>query len=523
MPIRRALFSLTDKRGAAEFALGLSRSGVEILSTGKTARVLREAGVPVIDVAEFTNFPEILDGRVKTLHPRIHGGLLARRDDPRHLEQMREHRLEPIDLVAVNLYPFELVTSDPGVELAEAIENIDIGGPSMVRSAAKNHEHVAVVVDPDDYPEILAKLERGGFELDLPTRRDLARKAFRLTAAYDGAICRFLSGREEFARTKAAVPGVEFLAFDAPWPLRYGENPHQAAAFLPLAGRFEPSLATARQRNGKQLSYNNLMDGDAALALAREFERPACVIVKHTNPCGAAVADQLELAYERALSGDPLSAFGGIVAFNRPVGEALAECIAQPDRFFECVIAPEFSDAAVELLSTRQKWGKNVRLLEVGEGPEDEREFEQRKVRGGVLVQERDRSGPGDPFRCVTKSRPDPALEASLRFAWIVAKHVKSNAIVLVRDETLVGVGAGQMSRVDAVALAVRKAGRRAEASVLASDAFFPFRDGIDEAARAQVAAVVQPGGSVRDAEVIQAADEHGLTMVFTGVRHFRH
>ncbi|MFH0946555.1 MAG: bifunctional phosphoribosylaminoimidazolecarboxamide formyltransferase/IMP cyclohydrolase [Planctomycetota bacterium] len=523
MKVRRALFSLTDKRGAAEFARGLERAGVEVLSTGNTARVLREAGVSVIDVSEFTGFPEILDGRVKTLHPKVHAGLLSRRDDAGHQAQMREHSLEPIDLVVVNLYPFEQVVSAADVALADAIENIDIGGPSMVRSAAKNHEDVAVVVDPDDYPGLLAELKQNDFSFGIDTLRRLARKAFSRTAAYDAAISRFLCGRPEFGSGEARQPPHGLFEFKESMTLRYGENPHQAAWFHPLSAATEPSLATATQHGGKELSYNNIMDSDAALALVREFDRPACVVIKHTNPCGAAVGETPIEAYRQALAGDPLSAFGGILAFNRDVDEALADQVAQKDRFFECIIAPAYSEKAVEVLSTRQKWGKNVRLLSVGNGPEDLAEPEVRKVRGGMLIQERDRTGPADPFKSVAKKVPDAAMEASLRFAWIVVKHVKSNAIVLVKDCTLVGVGAGQMSRVDSVALAVKKAGERAKGSVLASDAFFPFRDGVDEAGKAGVVAIVQPGGSVRDKEAVEAADEHGMAMVFTGVRHFRH
>lgn len=523
MRVRRALFSLTDKRGAAAFAAALARRGVEILSTGNTARALRAAGVAAREVSDFTGFPEILDGRVKTLHPRIHGGLLARRGDPRHLAQAAEHGLEPIDLVAVNLYPFERVTADPAISLEEALENVDIGGPALIRSAAKNHLDVAVLVDPDDYPAVQNELEANDLSLGEETLRRLALSAFERTAAYDAAIARFLRSRPEFSAGGSGAPGVHFLDLGAPVRLRYGENPHQAAAFYPLRSASEPSVATARQLGGKELSYNNILDCDAALALVREFAEPACVVVKHSNPCGAAVAGELVAAYRRALKCDPLSAYGGILAFNQPVGEQLALAVAEPERFFECIIAPEFSDAAAEALATRQKWGRNVRLLAAGAGAANPEEHDLRKVRGGVLVQERDLAGRDDEFRVVTRQGLDPALEKSLRFAWLAVKHVKSNAIVLAQDGALVGVGAGQMSRVDAVIIAVRKAGARARGAVLASDAFFPFRDGLDQAAAAGVVAVVQPGGSLRDREVIAAADEHGIAMVFTGRRHFRH
>lgn len=521
--ITRALLSLTDKRGAVEFGRALAAHGVQLLSTGNTARVLREGGLEVTDVADFTGFPEMLDGRVKTLHPKVHGGLLARRDDPRHVAQMSEHGLAPIDLVAVNLYPFERVTAAPDVALDDAIENIDIGGPSMLRSAAKNHAHVAVVVDPDDYEALAAELEAGRGALSLETRRRLARKAFQRTAAYDAAIASFLAGRDEFGAPEATSIDTSFLRLDAPRPLRYGENPHQAAAFVPLTGRSEPSLATATQLSGKELSYNNILDADAALQLALEFDGPACAIIKHTNPCGCAIAASPVEAFRRALASDPVSAFGGIVAINRPVDAALAAALAGPDTFFECILAPSFSDEAATHLQTKPKWGKNVRLLAFGSGAADPTEPEVRKVRGGLLVQARDTGGPDDPFDFVTAAHADDATARTLRFAWVVAKHVKSNAIVLAKDDALVGVGAGQMSRVDSVEIAVKKAGDRAAGSVLGSDAFFPFRDGVDAAAAAGVVAIAQPGGSRRDDEVIAACDEHRIAMAFTASRHFRH
>jgi len=527
MTIARALISLTDKRGVVDFARGLADAGTEILSTGNTARVLRESGVPVTEVAEFTGSPEILDGRVKTLHPKVHGGILARRDDDKHIAQMNEHGLVPIDLVAVNLYPFEKTIANPDVTLTDAIENIDIGGPSMIRSAAKNHEHVAVVVDPDDYPTVLSELrDHGGVSLE--TRRALAAKAFARTAAYDTAITRFLESREEFhSAAKDADDGdpisAEFLRTGDPTPLRYGENPHQRAAFFPLIGAREPSVATAEQRNGKALSYNNLMDSDAAHQLVCEFSAPSCAVIKHTNPCGAATADDPTTAFQRALAGDPLSAFGGIVAFNRAIDADCARAIATPDHFFECIVAPSFSDDAIQVLTTQVKWGKNLRILETGEGPRDKWDLEVRKIRGGLLIQERDATGASDPFDHRAGPPLTEAMERTLRFAWLAGKHVKSNAIVLAKDAALVGVGAGQMSRVDSVKNAVEKAGDRAVGAALASDAFFPFRDGIDAAAAAGVTAIAEPGGSRRDDEVIAAANEHGITLVFTGSRHFKH
>ncbi len=520
--IRRALFSLTDKRGAAEFAAALTKAGVEILSTGNTAKALRDAGVRVVDVSDFTGFPEILDGRVKTLHPKVHGGLLARRDDPKHRAQMEEHSLQPIDLVAVNLYPFEKATENSAVTLEVAVENIDIGGPSMIRSAAKNHAHVAVIVDPDDYPKILDELVRSDYSLSEATRRALALKAFERTAAYDAAIAAFLCGRPEFGREPG--PSPSFLnVTGAGELLRYGENPHQQARFFRLARAHEASVATAKVLSGKELSFNNIADSDAAFEAVKEFADPACVIVKHMNPCGAAVARDVVTAFNGALAGDPVSAFGGILAVNRPIDAALADAIARPNTFFECIIAPEFSADALATLTTRQKWGKNVRLLAAGTGGQDPWDLEVKKVRGGLLVQSRDLAGAADPFKVVTKRALSAELEPSLRFAWQIAKHVKSNAIVLANGTQVVGVGAGQMSRVDSVDIAVKKAGERSKGAVLGSDAFFPFRDGLDAAAKAGVVAIAQPGGSVRDPELIAAADEHGIAMVFTGVRHFRH
>jgi phosphoribosylaminoimidazolecarboxamide formyltransferase/IMP cyclohydrolase len=406
MQVRRALFSLTDKRGAGAFAKALAERGVEILSTGNTAKVLREAGAVVRDVSDFTGFPEMLDGRVKTLHPKVHGGLLGRRDLPSHVEQMAQHDIAPIDLVAVNLYPFEQVVGKGDVDLAEAIENVDIGGPSMLRSAAKNHEHVAVIVDPADYDGVLAELREREMSLSLATLRRLARKAFERTAAYDAAIARFIGAREEFGGDPAALPLPSWLALSSCEPLRYGENPHQKASFCRIPGAAEPSIATSRMLHGKELSYNNILDSDAALALAREFERPSAVVVKHTNPCGAAVADDPVVAFERALAGDPVSAFGGIVAFNRRIDEALATAIASPGSFFECIVAPDFDAAALEILTRRQKWGANVRLLACGVGAADPRDVEVRKVRGGVLVQSRDDSGRDEPFGRAARMAP---------------------------------------------------------------------------------------------------------------------
>ena len=518
---RVALLSVTDKTGIVELARGLAERDFQVVSTGGTARVLREAGLEVSDISELTGFPEMMDGRVKTLHPIVHGGLLGRRADAAHRTSMAEHHIAPIDVVAVNLYAFRETVARPGVSEADAVENIDIGGPSMLRSAAKNHESVWVLTDPADYDAALSALSAEEHDPAAASalRKRFAAKAYATTAAYDAAIAGWFAAHlgqgwpEPFALEGG--PGEE---------LRYGENPNQKARFHRRPGVTEACVATARQLSGKALSYNNIMDADAALELVKEFERPAVSVIKHTNPCGCGVGDDLLSAFGRAWSGDPQSAFGGIVAVNRQVDRALAERIARPDHFLEVIVAPAFDDDAVEVLQTGAKWGRNVRLLAVGElGARDPGELAVRKVTGGLLVQERD-LGFGHELRdAVSKRKPSDAEQADLEFAWRVCKHVKSNAIVLVKDGTLVGVGAGQMSRVDSVFMAGHKAGERAAGAVLASDAFFPFRDSIDEAARLGVTAVIQPGGSIRDKESIAAANEHRLALVHTGARHFRH
>ena len=516
--IRRALLSVSDKTGIVDFARGLAALGAQILSTGGTANALRSAGIAVTDVSQHTGSPEILDGRVKTLHPRIHGGILARRGVDAHRRQMQEHSIEPIDLVCVNLYPFAAVTARD-CSFEEAIENIDIGGPSMVRSAAKNHEDVVVVVDPADYDSILADLRSAG-RVSPDRRRELARKAFAATAAYDGMIADWLGrGDARFGRTM-------HRQWHLVQTLRYGENPHQAAAFYRDPDANGANIATARVLQGKELSYNNIMDADAALQLVLEFEEPACVAIKHTNPCGAAVADGALAAFRKARLCDPVSIFGGIVAFNREVDEATAN--EMKDVFLEIVIAPRFSPAALDLYGSSQKL-RNVRLLEVDFGGPDRREHEMeiRKVLGGALAQTRDCEPADRPARKIVTRRAPTDLETrAMEFAWRVAKHVKSNAIVLAQADSLVGVGAGQMSRVDAARIAVLRArehGREIRGAAVASDAFFPFRDGLDVCAEAGATAVIQPGGSLRDADITAAADEHGMAMVHTGVRHFRH
>jgi phosphoribosylaminoimidazolecarboxamide formyltransferase/IMP cyclohydrolase len=533
--VRRALLSVSDKTGLVDFARGLAGLGVELISTGGTRKALADAGLPVRDVSDVTGFPEMLDGRVKTLHPRVHGGILAVRDNAEHMAKLREHRIEPIDLVVVNLYPFEATAAKPGVAHEEVVENVDIGGPSLVRAAAKNYHDVAVVTSPDQYAEILTEMQANAGALGLPTREMLAAEAFAHTAAYDAAIAGYFKRRGD--ADGDPFPERLQLLFQRRQALRYGENPHQRAAFYVESPAPPASLAAAEVLHGKELSYNNLLDLDSALRLVCEFEEPVAVVIKHNNPCGAAEAGTLEEAFRKAQEGDPQSAYGGILGFNRAVDEVTAIQVSEPGRFVECILAPDFEPAALQVLTTRPSWKKNVRLLRVGDlaaraGQPVALDF--RSVDGGQLVQDRDepagklppevhKADNLSPAPVVTRRAPTDAEKADLRFAWRVCKHVKSNAIVLARGGMVVGVGAGQMSRVDSVQIAVRKAGDRSRGSVLASDAFFPFRDNVDAAAAAGVSAIVQPGGSVRDADSVAACDEHGLAMVFTGVRHFRH
>jgi len=515
--ISRALISVSDKTGVAEFAEGLAALGVEILSTGGTAKLLRDKGLKVRDVSDLTGFPEMLDGRVKTLHPKVHGGLLAIRSNPEHQRQVQEHGIEFIDLVCVNLYPFEKTAAKPGVKFEEIIENIDIGGPSMIRSASKNFADVTVVVDAGDYAAVLEEIRTTGGCVSRETRARLARKAFAATAAYDGAISSTL----------------QKLAGDGPFPLnlhmnfrkmmdlRYGENPHQKAALYldpAVAGR---GLAHARQLQGKELSYNNLVDLEAAWRLIGEFEEPTTAIIKHTNPCGIASAPTLAESYQKAHDVDPVSAFGSVIAFNRKMDGATAEAMSK--LFVEAVVAPGYEAAALEKLATK----KNLRLMDMSATVGDDYGLQLKSVGGGLLVQTPDTAGANlAEWKCVTERKPTEAEMRALVFAWRVTKHVKSNAIVFTREDVVVGVGAGQMSRVDSAKLAVTKARElkhSLEGTVVGSDAFFPFPDGVEEIAKAGATAIAQPGGSVRDADVIAAANRLGLAMVFTGVRHFRH
>jgi phosphoribosylaminoimidazolecarboxamide formyltransferase/IMP cyclohydrolase len=521
--INRVLISVSDKAGVVEFAQGLSDMGLEIVSTGGTARLLKQEGIAVRPVSEITKFPEMLDGRVKTLHPAIHGGILARRDQPRHMLELEQQGICPIDMIVVNLYPFQKTVAKPDTSFEEAIENIDIGGPTMIRSAAKNFQHVAVVVDPADYPEILAELKASGGGLSLDTRFKLACKTFYHTASYDQAISRYLEDigliDGQFRKKGNAFPPVLQLGFQQVQGLRYGENPHQQAAFYREADGEATGVASARQLQGKELSFNNILDLDAAYQLAWEFEEPVAVVIKHTNPCGVAVADGLADAYRQARETDPVSAFGSVLGFNRVVDSETAVEIVST--FVEAVIAPGFDPSAMDILQTKT----NLRLLEVDRPFSPVHgDWDLKRVLGGVLVQDRDTHNL-DREKCqvVTRRKPTEAEWKAMDFAWKVVKHVKSNAIVFANQTQTVGIGAGQMSRVDSSKLAVMKARLPIKGTVLASDAFFPFRDGVDAAAEAGATAIIQPGGSLKDKEVIQAADEHSLAMIFTGIRHFKH
>ncbi len=515
--ITRALISVSDKNGIIEFSQQLAGYGVELLSTGGTAKLLREAGLVVKDVSEFTGFPEMLDGRVKTLHPKVHGGLLGMRSNPEHVAKMKEHGIENIDMVVVNLYPFEATTAKEGCHLEDAIENIDIGGPTMLRSAAKNYPDVTVLVDSSDYAQVLAEMKAADGAVSAATNFALAVKVFQHTAAYDGAISNYLGAR--LTDTVAEYPPTFTLQVKKAQDLRYGENPHQTAAFY-VEGRIsEPCVSNALQLQGKELSFNNIIDLDAAIETVKEFEQSAAVIIKHTNPCGVALADSPLTAYLKARECDPVSAFGGIVGFNRTVDAATANELTST--FLEAVIAPGYTEEALAIFTAK----KNVRVMQVplldsyAAGGSD-----LKRVTGGLLLQGRDLGMvTARDCRVVSERTPTASEYEALDFAWRVCKHVKSNAIVFCNRDQTVGIGAGQMSRVDSSKIAVQKALLPTRGTVLASDAFFPFRDGVDAAAEAGVTAIIQTGGSVRDEEVIKAANEHGIAMLFTGMRHFRH
>jgi len=520
-PIRRALVSVFDKDGVIDLCRRLQALDIEILSSGGTARLLGGEGIAVTTVSDYTGFPELLGGRVKTLHPRIHGGILALRSNSQHMTDLKENDISPIDLVVVNLYPFEKTAATEGIGVSDVVEMIDIGGPAMIRAAAKNFPHVGVIVDPADYDAVAGEIESSG-QLGDASRVRLAVKAFRHTAAYDSAVHAYLDGLEiDGAEAPEADRLPERMTFEfvKAQDLRYGENPHQKAAYYRDPRGGGPSLASAKQLQGKELSFNNILDFDAALGLAAELPEGGCVIIKHGNPCGTALGTETKASFERALACDPLSAFGGVIAFNRRVDHRAAESVAE--HFFEGVIAPSFEEDALAVLARKKK----LRLLEMGDLAKFRRGgMDLRRVSGGLLVQEWDRVDERvRDAEVVTKRQPTESEWRALEFAWIVAKHVKSNAIVYALEDRTLGVGAGQMSRVDSAKIGIEKAQSSLEGAVMASDAFFPFRDGIDVAAEVGIRAVIEPGGSIRDKEVIAAADEHGMTMVFTGRRHFRH
>ena len=512
MKIKRALISVSDKTGIVSFAAKLHELGVEIISTGGTMKTLKEAGIPVTYVSDVTGFPEIMDGRVKTLNPYIHGGILAIRDNPEHVKAMQQHSIKGIDLVVVNLYPFRETIAKPDVTLEDAVENIDIGGPAMIRAAAKNFAYVGVVVNPARYDAVLAELAQTG-ELSPQQRMALAKEAYAHTGSYDAAIARYLSGE----LGEGVFPDSLQVVYEKVQDLRYGENPHQQAAFYREEGSTE-GIANARQLHGKELSYNNIVDVEAAYSIAADFQQPAAAIIKHTNPCGTAIGNSLAEAYEKAYQADPVSAYGGIVGLNRAVDAATAEKIS--GIFIEAVIAPDYTPEALDILTKK----KNIRLLSVPLPSAGLTRLDMKKVSGGVLLQQMDVSDASRAdMKVVTKRQPTPEEWEELEFAWKVVKHVKSNAIIVTAGKRTLGVGAGQMNRVGSVEIALKQAGAAAEGAVLASDAFFPFGDSVETAAQAGIKAIIQPGGSVRDEESIVKADEQGIAMVFTGVRHFKH
>lgn len=522
--IKRALLSVSDKKGIVDFAGALSKLGIEIISTGGTGRLLRENNIEVRDISELTNFPEMMDGRVKTLHPAVHGGILAVRDNKQHLREIEKQNIEPIDLVVCNLYPFAETIAKKNVTLAEAVENIDIGGPTMIRSAAKNHNDVAVVVDPADYDQFLAELKIAEGGLSKAKKLELAYKAFRHTAEYDQRIQKFMGEITAEKSEKKELPPTLLERFDKKMDLRYGENPHQKAAFYLESEQNEPSVSTAEKLHGKAMSYNNFNDTNGALELIKEFSaKPAAAVIKHANPCGTAAAATLKEAFIKAHAGDPLSAFGSITAVNRKVDLETAREIADPDKFIEVVIAPDYEAEALEVLKARSD---KMRILKTGELSINRKKpgYSMQKLTGGLLVQERDLAETIESdLEVVTKKVPTESEIADLLFAWKVVKHVKSNAIVMARDEMIVGVGAGQMSRIDAMMIAGRKADGRQNGGIAASDAFFPFPDAVEKAAALGIKAIIQPGGSIRDEKVITACNQFGIAMVFTGKRHFRH
>lgn len=519
MKVKRALISVSDKTGIEDFVKALNDLGVEMLSTGGTAKKIKELGLPVKDVSEYTGFPEMMDGRVKTLHPKIHGGLLALRNNTKHMEQAKQHDISMIDMVVVNLYPFEKTVSKKDVKLEEAIENIDIGGPSMLRSAAKNYKSVAVVTNPGRYGQIIKELKENSGSLSEGTLKTLAVEVFERTSEYDNAIYRFLNAVSQEEDEK--FPGIMNLIFQKSSNLRYGENPHQKAAFYTEVRLSESGVSNAKQLQGKELSFNNILDLDAAIEIVKEFDEPAASVIKHTNPCGAAIGKSLGEAYLNALDCDRVSAFGSIVGFNGNVDKELAGIVMKEADFVECIIAPSFSEDAKNIFSQK----KNLRLLEVTNFKKTSAgQMDYKKVVGGLLIQDMDLQGiDKNKLKVATKTKPSDDQMEALLFGWKIVKHVRSNAIVLCNGTKTVGVGAGQMSRVDSVIIASRKAGDRSKNSVLASDAFFPKADAIEQAYKAGIKAIIQPGGSIKDNEVIEACDKYGIAMVLTGMRHFKH
>ena len=519
VPVKRAIISVSDKLGLVDFARGLIDCGVEIYSTGGTRRHMESAGLKIQDISAYTDFPEMMDGRLKTLHPKIFGGILCRRNREDDMRAIEEHGIVSFELIVVNLYPFQATIAREGVTMDEAIEQIDIGGPSLVRAAAKNYAFASIVTSPEQYSSVLQEITgQGGVSDGL--RKRLAAEAFAHTAAYDRTIADYFAA--EMTESQFAPTVNLMLRHKA--DLRYGENPHQAAAVYREVNARGPSLVTARQLNGKELSYNNLMDLDSALSIARSFVKPAAAVIKHNNPCGAATAETLAEAIQKAMDGDPLSAFGSVLGFNRTVDVATAEVLATPGLFIEAIVAPDFEAAAIGVLTTKPKWKRNVRLMQVGRLDEARSRRHFRYIDGGMLIQDPDVDPDiEDQWQVVTQQQPPQEIMEDLRFGWAIVRHVKSNAIALCKNEALCGTGAGQMSRVDSVEIAIGKAGERAAGSILASDAFFPFPDSIHRAADAGIAAVIQPGGSKRDEEVIAACNERVLPMVFTGRRHFKH
>jgi phosphoribosylaminoimidazolecarboxamide formyltransferase / IMP cyclohydrolase len=514
-PIQRALISVSDKTGILEFAIELQKSDVEILSTGGTADLLRKGGVPVIQVSDYTGFPEMMDGRIKTLHPRVHGGILARRDVPAHIKAMEDHGIRPIDLVVINLYPFEATIARKDCSLEDAIENIDIGGPAMVRSAAKNFKDVVVVVNPSDYSLILEEVKTGA--VTLKTRSRLCRDAFAHTARYDSLISNYLTERRQ---DEFNYPPFLNQPFEKVQELRYGENPHQSAALYKESSPLPSEIVSTKQLQGKELSFNNFIDLNAAWELVKEFDKGAAAIIKHTNPCGVAQGEDQLKAFIVAREVDPTSAFGGILGFNRPVTAKTAEEVTK--NFVEAVVAPDFEPEALKLFAAK----KNIRLMQMPElrSTQDAEKFDLKRIGGGLLVQSRDLlTYIEGQIKVVSERKPDDREMEDMKFAWIVAKHVKSNAIIYAKDQEIIGIGAGQMSRVDSARVALEKARKPLRGGVMASDAFFPFRDSIDEAAKNGITAIISPGGSIRDEEVLQAASDHNIAMVFTGTRHFKH